>query len=121
MNFYIIIFSGLFLGLVTLSFGQFGLHPAARMICSGFGIYLAYIVFHTFLFDRWISVFQCQSNVGYLIYSAETFGYLGSNSVMLVKNFIHTIISWLGFFKNLAYTTAGSIVLLSLSVCLQQK
>ena len=78
--------------------------PAAWMIIIGFGMYLAYIAFHTMLFERWIALFQYKSNIGYLMYVADAFGYLGSVAILFFKNFGAANVSWLNFFIVCAYS-----------------
>jgi uncharacterized protein DUF5690 len=106
LNLYLIVFAGLLLLLTTILFRHGGLHPAAWMILNGFSMYLAYIAFHTFLFERWIALFRYQSNIGFLMYIADAFGYLGSITIMFAKNFGPASVSWLSLFIKIAYATA---------------
>jgi hypothetical protein len=84
------------------------------MIAMGFGMYLPYIAFHTMLFDRWIALFKYQSNIGYLMYTADAFGYLGSTAILFFKNFGAHQVSWLNFFITTAFCTGVATVVLSL-------
>lgn len=56
--------------------------------------------------QRWIALPHYQSNIGFLMYTADTFGYLGSVIVLLIKNFAHLSMSWLALFTKIAYVTA---------------
>lgn len=47
-----------------------------------------------------IATFHYKSNVGFLIYVADSMGYLGSVSLMLVKEFGRPNISWADFFRE---------------------
>jgi hypothetical protein len=115
LNQSIIIFAGLLLLLTTFLFGKYQINPAIWMILNGFSMYLAYIAFHTFLFERWIALFRYESNIGFLMYIADAFGYLGSVTILLIKNFINLSSSWLSLFTNLAYITAFMTIALGVA------
>jgi hypothetical protein len=117
LNFYIIIATGLLLAGTTYLFEAGGMGPIAWMILNGFAMYLAYIAYHTFLFERWIALFRHKSNIGFLMYIADAFGYVGSITVMLIKNFGHVELSWLTVLINLAYLTGLTTVVLGV-VCI---
>lgn len=114
LNQFIIIFAGVLLLLTTLLFTRFDINPVLWMILNGFSMYLAYIAFHTFLFERWIALFRHESNVGFLMYLADAFGYLGSISILLIKNFADVSMSWLSLFIKIAYVTAILTMLLGI-------
>ena len=103
INLGIITISGLLLIGTTWMFEQQLLDPAMWMILVGFSMYLAYISYHTMLFERWIATFKSLANVGFLMYIADAFGYLGSVGIMLYKNFGAGELSWLSFFVNMSY------------------
>jgi hypothetical protein len=77
------------------------------MIVSGFGLYICYVPFNCLFFDRFIGAFKIKGNAGFLIYIADSFGYLGSVSVLLYKNFGQAGLSWLEFFVKGSYLVAG--------------
>jgi MFS family permease len=83
------------------------------MIAVGFGLYLGYIAFHALLFERFIAAFKYVSNIGFLFYVADAFGYLGSVSSFLLKNFFSPNLSWLNFFSTLTY----SLSLTGITLC----
>lgn len=113
----IIFAGGLLVLLTTWGFETGWLAPAVWMIISGFGMYLAYISYHTMLFERWIAMFRYRSNIGYLMYVADAFGYLGSVGILFLKNFGGSNLSWLSFFIGCGYWMGGvTIVLSALSV-----
>lgn len=115
LNFVLIVTGGVLLLLTTTLFTSGSLDPAAWMIINGFGMYLAYIAYHTFLFERWIALFRYPSNIGFLMYVADAFGYLGSVGVLFVKNFSSVDVSWLDFFRELAFITGGAMIVLGLA------
>ncbi len=109
----IIFIGGLLVLVMTWLFQQGMLDPAVWMIVTGFGMYLAYISYHTMLFERWIALFRYKSNIGYLMYIADAFGYLGSVSILFFKNFGAGNVSWLKFFTACAYGMGIATLLLS--------
>ncbi len=97
----------------TLLFQQGLLGPAPWMIIAGFAMYLAYVSFHTMLFERWIALFRYQSNIGFLMYIADAFGYLGSVGVLFLKNFGGKVQSWLTYISTIAYLVGAVTLVLT--------
>jgi hypothetical protein len=62
------------------------LSPFAFMVLHGLGLYLPYIAVHTTIFERLIAMTRDRGTMGYLMYLADSFGYLGYVAVLLVKN-----------------------------------
>lgn len=85
------------------------------MILLGLGLYLGYVPFNSILFDRLIATFKYVSTVGFLIYLADAFGYLGSISIMVYKEFGQASLSWLDFFIGAGYVMSviGSILVIA--------
>ncbi len=112
----LMIFVGfLLIGLSTFAFQQEWINPVWWIILVGLGLYLGYVPFNSVLFDRLIATFKYVSNVGFLIYLADSFGYLGSISVLFYKNFGQMEVSWLAFFINISYVVSilGSLLMLA--------
>lgn len=59
----------------------------AFMVMSGLGLYLPYVAFHTTVFERLLATSREKGNIGFLMYLADSFGYLGFIAVMLSRNF----------------------------------
>lgn len=87
--------------------------PVLWMVSSGFGLFLPYILFNGVLFDRLMASFREPGNVGFLMYVADSIGYLGSVLVLLWRNFGAGEMSWLGFYIELCYFGAGLILVFS--------
>lgn len=81
-------------------FKQGSLTGISFMVLTGIGMYVPYVAFHTTLFERMIAVFRDKSNIGYLMYLADAFGYLSYVGVMLFRNFSRTSINYLDFFLS---------------------
>lgn len=82
------------------------------MILIGMGLYLGYVPFNSIFFDRLIAAFQYAGTVGFIMYVADAFGYLGSISVLVFKESGYTNLSWLDFFIRGGYTLSGAGTLL---------
>jgi len=93
-------------GLATLAFQAHLLSPLVWMILTGSGLYIAYSPINAALFDRLVAVSGRVSNAGFLIYVADSSGYLGSVTVLLWRNFGEGALDWLQFFILGAYFTS---------------
>ncbi|AUP81680.1 hypothetical protein C1H87_18340 [Flavivirga eckloniae] len=102
----VLLLGGLVIGLSTTALQLQVINPVVWMILSGFGMYVCYIPFQGLFFDRMIATFKIESNVGFLIYIADAFGYLGSVLILLYKNFGKGSISYLSFFTYMVYVVA---------------
>lgn len=99
---HLIIIAGLLLCIgSTLLYTNGLLSPVAWMSWLGIGLYMGYVPFNCMLFDRLIATFRYVSNAGFLIYVADSFGYLGSDVVLVMKNFWNVELSWTQFFIQL--------------------
>lgn len=110
-----IFIGGIMIGLSTYLFQLGELSPLLWMVFSGFGLYLSYLPFQGMFFDRMIATFKITGNVGFLIYLADAFGYLGSVLILLYKNFGKGDISYLNFYTYLIYIIAIFCIVLSVS------
>ncbi len=104
----------LLMGISTLANMQQIISNYWWMFWTGFGAYLAYIPFNSILFDRLIAAFKTKGNTGFLIYVADSFGYLGSLFVMSYKNFAEPNLSWSVFFARLSlgFSVVGSVFII---------
>lgn len=99
-----VIFGGLLIaGLSTFAWQMGIISPLVWISLTGFATYMAYIPFNCLLFERLIATFKYVSNVGFLIYLVDSFGYLGSLGVVLFKEFGQANVSWLSFFIQFNY------------------
>jgi Family of unknown function (DUF5690) len=87
-------------GISTYFFTQQLLNPFWWMLWVGLGLYLVYIPFNSIFFDRLIAAFSMKGNAGFFIYVADSVGYVGSVSVMLVKEGLTIPIQWTKFFSQ---------------------
>ncbi len=77
-----------FLLLITALVGQqaaaIGAFPF--MVLAGLGMYLPYVAMHTTVFERLLAMTRERGNLGFLMYVADAFGYLGYVVVMITRN-----------------------------------
>ena len=111
------------MGISLLGFGLAGLALAGLrngwvdgftfMVLVGLGLYLPYVAVHTTVFERLLAMTGDKGNIGFLMYLADSFGYLGYVAVMLARGAVQTDRSFLDFFTSLAETiTVVAFVLL---------
>jgi hypothetical protein len=87
-------------GASTLLFNTGSIEPIWWMMLVGLGLYMVYIPFNAVFFDRLISTFRYSGNVGFLIYLADSFGYVGSVGVLFSKEIFRVQLNWVTFFSN---------------------
>ena len=76
------------------------------MTLVGLGLYMVYIPYNSLLFDRFLASFRFAGTVGFLIYIADSFGYLGSVAVLLSKTILKLELQWLEFYTGLVLVAA---------------
>jgi len=93
------------------------------MTITGIGLYMGYVPFNCMLFERMIASFRYVSNACFIIYVADSFGYLGSDVVLLVKNFSNSTISYSDFFVKmiLAISVLGTGLTILSSIYFKRK
>jgi hypothetical protein len=106
--------SGFFLVLITWLFNLEIMSGLIWMILSGALMYMPYIAYHTLYFERWIAYFRFKGNAGFLMYTADAAGYLGSTIILIFKSFASPDVSWVMFLKNAATYAGLSILVLSI-------
>ncbi|GAA4333199.1 DUF5690 family protein [Mucilaginibacter gynuensis] len=87
-------------GVSTILFDLEAISAITWMTMAGLGLYLGYVPYNAIFFERMIASFKYRSNVGFVMYIADAAGYLGSVSVLLIKELGRPTISWGAFFKE---------------------
>ena len=77
------------------------------MVVIGLGLYLPYVAVHTTIFERLIAMTGEKGNIGFLMYLADSFGYLGYVVVMLARGGSKSNAGFLDFFIALSWVGAG--------------
>ena len=114
VNHLLILLGMVLVGVSSFLFDREQISAPVWMIMLGLGLYLGYVPFNSILFDRLIATFKYVSTVGFLIYLADAFGYLGSIGVMIYKEFGQASLSWLDFFIGAGYVMSivGSVLIM---------
>ncbi len=119
---YIIIIGVVLSAVVTLLYSAGLILPITWMLLATTGIYLAYLPYNCLYFERMLSTYKIQANVGFVMYIADAFGYLGTVIVLLVKEFITIKYSWVSFFSCLFYTASiVGILLIAVSLTMHHQ
>jgi len=109
----IIILAGFIIcGISTFLFMQQIISGYVWIVLVGLGLYMGYIPFNCILFDRMIASFKIKGNVGYFMYLVDSFGYLASVLVIVLKGSMGISISWTYFYSHgvLALSILGSLI-----------
>lgn len=104
-------------GLGSLMFQAGLISSELWMIMAGFGLYLGYVPFNCVLFERLIAAFRISGTVGFVMYLADAFGYLGSVGVLLYREFAQPDASWIEFFMTTCFiVSVGGMILSAASI-----
>lgn len=116
MGIWMTIAGGVVMILATLLFQKSLISPVIWMVSTGVGIYLPYILFHCLIFERLIALLRYNGNVGFLFYTADSLGYLGSVSILIFKEFLNYEGTWTNFFVSLNFMSALLILIFSTAI-----
>jgi MFS family permease len=97
---YIIITGFLITGITSLLYIGHLITPFWWLALVGLGLYTTYIPFNCIFFERLLATFKYPGTVGFLIYVADSFGYLGSVGVLFTKEFLRLKINWSNFYSH---------------------
>jgi hypothetical protein len=92
----------------TFAFHLHLISPVAWIVTASAGLYLGYVPYNCFYFERMLAAYKIPGNVGFLIYIADAFGYLGTVAVLLVKEFVRIKYTWVDFFTGMFYVAAAA-------------
>jgi hypothetical protein len=81
----------------------------AFMVLIGTGLYLPYVAIHTTVFERLIAMTRDRGNLGFLMYVADSAGYLGYAGLMIARGLLPTGESFMTFFA----VTCGIVAVLT--------
>ena len=102
----LMIFGSVLIGVATAVFQAGVIGPFTWMILIGLGLYIGYVPYGAFLFERLIAALHFVGTAGFMIYVTDAFGYLGSVGLLLYKNFGQPNLPWLDFFTGVSYFTS---------------
>lgn len=112
LNHLMIVIGLILTGLATFLFQRGIITPVHWMTLIGLGLYLGYVPFNSMFFDRLLATFRYIGTVGFIMYVADSAGYVGSIGVLFFKEFFFSQISWVDAFVTAGYTlcAAGSVL-----------
>jgi hypothetical protein len=86
------------------------------MVMLGLGLYLPYVAVHTTILERILALTRDRGNIGFLMYLADSVGYLGYVIVMLARQFWSADVDFIVWLSTLCWITIGiSITCLAIS------
>lgn len=102
------------IGVALIAHKAGALSPFAFMVLVGFGLYLPYVGVQTTIFERLIAMTRERGNIGYLVYLADSSGYLGYVTVMVGRNFFNVKGDVLSLFTTTSWvvTVASSLAVI---------
>ncbi len=77
------------------------------MVLLGSGLYLPYVAVHTTVFERLIAMTRDRGNLGFLMYVADSVGYLGYAALMMARSALPGGLDFLKFFKATCWVIAA--------------
>jgi len=90
--------------------------PFGYMVMIGLGLYLPYVAIHTTVFERLLATTRDKGTSSYLLYLADSFGYLGYVAVLLAKGFLSRQGDLLTLFESAAMVAGtGGLALLAVA------
>ncbi|MBU3679925.1 MAG: hypothetical protein FGM32_10025 [Candidatus Kapabacteria bacterium] len=118
----LILSSAILVGVSTLLFYKNAITPEIWMILTGVSTYIAYIPFNSMLFERLIALYRLEGTVGYLMYFADSFGYLASCILYVSASLFDTSIDWTGVFlrTGLIYMAVAPLLLIIAAIGLRR-
>ncbi|MFO0177537.1 MAG: DUF5690 family protein [Planctomyces sp.] len=95
--------AGFVLIFAALLAGPDRISPFSFMVLIGLGLYLPYVAVHASVFERLLAMTRERGNVGFLMYVADSSGYLGYVGCMLLNGTLRKNSNTLEFFTGLCW------------------
>ena len=108
----LVILGFVFTGGSTVLFNNHSIGAFQWMIMTGVGVNIIYMSYQMALYERVIATFRIKGNIGFLVYLSESFGYLASVIILLLRPLFKDKDGLLDFYLDLSlYTSAGACIL----------
>jgi len=117
LSHYLVILGLILVIFSTVLYGNKSISTITWMLTATSGLYLAYLPFNCLYFERMLSTYKMTANIGFVMYIADAFGYMGTVIVLLIKEFVQIKYSWVDFFSMLFYS-AGFLGIILLVITL---
>jgi len=111
------VLAGLLITLIsTWAFTTQHISPYWWLLLTGVGLYISYIPVNCIFFERMLATYGIAANVGFVMYIADAFGYLGTLSALFLKEFSGLRLPWVSFYIQTLFVCATiSLILIGLS------
>jgi len=98
--------AGFALILSAIALRTSGLSPFLFMTFTGLGLYLPYVAVHATIFERLLAITRGRGNAAFLMYLADSTGYLGYVGILFWKNWADHRGEFLPFFLRICELTS---------------
>jgi hypothetical protein len=116
MKFYFMLYQMLIGGIIIGISTIFTINSYLWIILTGFGLFVGYIPARAMLYDKLMSITHNNFSAVYLIYFADSIGYIFTIIVIIIKKY-SVEISYVDYFVILSYIVAGfSIINMIISI-----
>lgn len=106
---------GFVTGVCTFMLQHGSLGPLAWMTITGIGLYAGFIPYQAILFERMLASLKVAGTAAFLIAMCDSYGYLSTVTLYLIKAFGHFSISWLGVLSAGGYILGAALPVLMLA------
>ena len=97
----------LFTGAAILLQKDGQMSPFFFTVACAVGLYIPYVAFHTSIFERLVAASGKVANLGFLMYLADSIGYLGYAGLVLAKAVLPQTQNALPLFRRIALASVG--------------
>ena len=116
---------------VSYHYDTLDLSPVMWLFIESLSLYIAYLTFQTVFFDRFIACFRIKGNVGFFIAMIDFIGYLGTVTLLSIKELLNIEVEWFALFNHIAcgvgalctvlFTVAGILIYRKYNATLEAK
>ena len=104
---------------VSANYTRLNLSPTTWLFIQSLSLYIAYLTFQTIFFDRFIACFKIKGNVGFFIAIIDFIGYVGTVSLLSIKEMLQIKLEWFALFNKMAMTVGILGTVLFSIACIQ--
>ncbi len=102
---------------ISLNYETLQLSTFAWLFMQSLPLYIAFLAFQSVFFDRFIACFKVKGNVGYFIALIDFVGYVGTVSVLMIKEIMDMDFNWFVAYNYLS-ATVGIISAVAFSLAI---
>ncbi len=99
----VVVLSNITMAYISLNYEALQLSTVTWLFMQSLPLYIAYLAFQSVFFDRFIACFKVKGNVGYFIALIDFVGYVGTVTVLMIKEMMGVDFDW---FKTYNYLSA---------------